>query len=91
MCTTPSGEHLAGGGGRVQGVRTPALFRYNPNCAVKFLDQFRRNVLKNQFKKRKNTSKRCTKSILLKFFNTTLRRISMILTSKIKLFSLTFI
>ena len=56
-----------------QGFRTPARFRYSPNCAFKFLNQFRRNALKNQFKKRKNLSKRCTKSIFLKFFNTTLR------------------
>ena len=34
-----------------QGVQTPALFFYIPNCALKFLDQFRRNALKNQFKK----------------------------------------
>ena len=66
------------------------LFCYNPNCVLKFLDQFRRNALKNQFKKRKNPSKRCTKSILLKFFNTTLRRIRVVLTRKINLFSLTF-
>ena len=61
-----------GGGGVVQGVRTPALCRYSPNCALKFLNQFRRNALKNQFKKRKNPSKRCTNSILFKFFNATL-------------------
>ena len=69
-----AGEHLAGGGGGggVQGVRTPALFRYSPNCALKFLNQFRRNALKYQFKKRKNPSKRCTNSILLTFFNATL-------------------
>ena len=64
------GAHLAGGG--VQGVRTPALFRYSPNCALKFLNQFRRNALKNRFRKRKNPSKQCTNSILLKFFNATL-------------------
>ena len=55
-----TGAHLAGGwggGGGVQGVRTPALFSYKLNCALKFLDQFRRNALKNQFKKRKNPSK----------------------------------
>ena len=34
--------------GGVQGVRTPALFCYNPNCVLKFLDQFRKNTLKNQ-------------------------------------------
>ena len=67
-----AGAHLVGGWGGVQGVRTPALFRYSPNCALKFLNQFRRNALKNQFKKRKNPSKRCTNSILLKFFNATL-------------------
>ena len=44
---TFSGRSLAGG---VQGIRTPALFRYKPNCALKFLDQFRRNALKNRFK-----------------------------------------
>ena len=62
----------SGGGGRRPGVRTPDLFRYNPNCALKFLDQFRRNTLKNQFKKQKKPSKRCTNSFLLKVFNTTL-------------------
>ena len=46
-------------------VRTPALFRYSLNCALKFLNQFRRNALKNQFEKRSNPSKRCTNSILL--------------------------
>ena len=56
----------------VQEVRNPALFRYNRNCALKLLNQFRRNALKNQFKNRKNPSKRCTNSILLKFFNFTL-------------------
>ena len=45
--------------------RTPALFRYSPKFALKFL-------LKNQFKKRMNPSRRCTNSILLKFFNATL-------------------
>ena len=54
-----SGMHLVGGRGGER-VRTPALFRYNSNCAIKFLDQFRRNALKNQFKKRKKPSKRCT-------------------------------
>ena len=48
---------------------TPSLFRYSPNCTLKFLNQFRKNALKNQFKKRKNPSKRCTNSILLKFLN----------------------
>ena len=71
---TLSGAYLAGSGGEgeVQGVRTPALFRYSPNCTLKFLNQFRRNTLKIQFKKRKNPSKRCTNSILFKFFNATL-------------------
>ena len=55
--------------GGIQRVRTSALFWYSRNCALKFLNQFRRNALKNQFKKRKNLSKRCTNSILLKFFN----------------------
>ena len=64
-------------GGGLQGVQTPALFRYNPNCALKFLHQFKRNALKNQFKKGKNPSKLCTNNILLKFFNATLRRIHM--------------
>ena len=35
----------------------PSLFRYSPNCALKFLYEFRRNALKNQFKKPKNPSK----------------------------------
>ena len=73
-----SNAHIAVAGegwGGVQGVRTPALFWYSPNCALKFLNQFRRNTLKNQFKKRKNPSKRWTNSILLKFFSATLRRI----------------
>ena len=34
------------------------LFRYSPNCALKFLNQFRRNALKHQFKKRKNPNER---------------------------------
>ena len=45
----------------------PALFRYNSNYAIKFLDQFRRNPLKNQFKKRKKPSKRCTNRFSLRF------------------------
>ena len=61
-----------GEGGGVQGIQTPALFRYSLNCALKFLNQFRRSALKNQFKKRENPSKRCTNSIFLKFFNATL-------------------
>ena len=48
----------------VQGFRTPALFRYSPNCALKFSNQFRRKALKNQFKNPlklylKNTVKIC--------------------------------
>ena len=38
----------------VQEARTPTHFRYSLKCAVKFLNQFRRNALKTQFKKRKN-------------------------------------
>ena len=49
--------------------------QYSPNWALKFFNQFRRNGLKNQFEKRRNRLKRCTNSILLKFFNATLRRI----------------
>ena len=78
--------HLAGGR-RGPG---PALFRYHPNCALKFLDKFRRSALKDQFKKQKRPSKRCTNSILLKVFNTTLRKISVALTGKNNLFSLNF-
>ena len=80
MVIRTPGAHLAwggGGGGGGKGVQTPALFRYSPNCALKFLNRFRRNSLKNQFKKRKNPSKRCINSILLKFFNATLKRILM--------------
>ena len=40
--------------------------RDNPNCALKFLDQFRRNALKNKFKKQKKPSKRSTNIIFLK-------------------------
>ena len=58
-----------------RGVQTPTLFRYSRNCAHKLFNQFRRNALKNQFNKQKNRSKRCTYSILLKFFIATLRRI----------------
>ena len=47
---TFSGRPLAGEGGGIQGIRIPALLRYKPNCALKFLDQFRRNALKNRFK-----------------------------------------
>ena len=36
-------------------VRTSYFFRYIPNCALKFLNQFRRNALKNQFKKKQNS------------------------------------
>ena len=70
-----SGAHLKGWGRGARGVRTPSLFRCSPTCALKFLNQFRRNALKNQFKKRKNPLKRCTNSILLKFFNAILRSI----------------
>ena len=80
-----TGAHLAG----VPGVQSPAHFRYSPNCALKFLNQFRRNALKNQFKKRKNPSKWYSNSILLKFFDATVRR-SVVPTSKMNLFSLTF-
>ena len=55
-------------------VRTPVLSLYSPNCTLKFLNQFRRNALKNQFKKRNNPLKPCTNSILLKFFKATLRK-----------------
>ena len=56
-------------------MRTPAIFRYSSNCALKFLNQFRQNTLKNQFKKRRNSSKLCTNSFFLKFFNAILRRV----------------
>ena len=39
---------------RFQEVRTLAIFWYSPVCDLKFLNQFRRNAFKNQFKKRKN-------------------------------------
>ena len=69
---TYSGAQLAEG---VQGIQTPALFwTVQIVPSIKFLNQFRRNALKNQFKKRKNLSKQCTSNILLKFFNATLRR-----------------
>ena len=48
--------------------------RDNPNCALEFLDQFRRNALKNQFKKQKKPSKRGTNSILLKVLENDKRR-----------------
>ena len=67
-----SGGGGGGGGSGGQGVQTSALFRCSPNCVLKFLNQFRRNALKNQLKKQKNSSKRWTNSILLKFFNATL-------------------
>ena len=60
--------------GGFQGVRAPALFQYSPNCALKFLNPFRRNALKNQFKKRNNPLTRSTNSALLTFFKTTLRK-----------------
>ena len=44
--------------GGVPGIQTPALFQYSPNFALKFLNQFRRNDLKNQFKKQNNASRR---------------------------------
>ena len=34
----------------VLGIRTPVPFRYSPNFALKFLNQFRRNDLKDQYK-----------------------------------------
>ena len=34
----------------VKGFRTSALFRYSLNCALKFLNQFTRNTLRNHFK-----------------------------------------
>ena len=59
------GAHL--GGGRVQGVRTPALSRYSPNCALKLLNQFRRNALKNQFKRPKNPLKHLKNTVKVFF------------------------
>ena len=66
------GAHTARGGGGSRGSGLLPFFDTVPNCALKFLNQFGRNTLKNQFKKRKNPSKRCTNSIFLKFFNATL-------------------
>ena len=60
----------------IQGVQTPVLFLYSRNCGLNF-NQFKRKALKNQFKKQKSPSKQCTNSILLKFFNGTLRRVLM--------------
>ena len=68
-----AGAHLAEG---IERVQTPVLFWYSRNCALEFFNQFRRNALKNQLKKRKNPSKRYTSSILLKLFNATLRSIT---------------
>ena len=45
-----TGAHL---GGECRGSES-CPFWFSPNCALKFLNQFRRNTLKNQFKKRKN-------------------------------------
>ena len=59
--------HLAGAGG-CPGGPDFCPFWYRPNCALKFFNKFRRDALKNQFKKQKNQSKRCTNSILLKLF-----------------------
>ena len=56
------GGGWGGGGSGVQGVRIPALLRYSPIYALKFLNQFRRNTLKSQFKKQKNPSKRCNQN-----------------------------
>ena len=44
-----TGAHLARGGG-FQGVQTPARFWYSPNCALKFVNQLRRNALKISWK-----------------------------------------
>ena len=56
------------GGGGCPGGPDFCPFWYRPNCALKFFNKFRRDALKNQFKKQKNQSKRCTNSILLKLF-----------------------
>ena len=58
------------------GVHLPR-FLYSPNYVLKLFNLFRRNALENQFKQRKNSSKGCINSILLKFFNATLRRVLM--------------
>ena len=39
------------------GVRTPALFRYSPNCALKFLNQFRRKAFQKSVLKTKDSIK----------------------------------
>ena len=55
-----SGAHLVevgGGGVGVHVVRTFALFRYSSSCALKFLNEFRRKVLKNQVQKMKESIK----------------------------------
>ena len=44
-----TGANLAGRAGRVKEVCTPALFRNTLNFVIKFLNQYRRNALKNQF------------------------------------------
>ena len=68
-----TGTHLAEKrGSRGSG---PLPFSKSLNCALKFLNQFRRNALKIQFKKRKNSPKRYINSILLNFPNATLRSI----------------
>ena len=59
------GSHPAGGS---RGTGPLPIFRYSPNCALKFLNPFKRNALKNQYQKQKNPTKRCAKSNLLKIF-----------------------
>ena len=76
--------HLAGGS------RDPCPFLLQPKLCPQTLRPIQKKRFENQFKKQKNPSERCTNSILLKFSNTTLRRISVVLTSKINLFTLTF-
>ena len=70
-------KHRRASTGGFQGIQTPALFLYSPNYVLKLFNRFRRNALENQFKQRKNSAKRCINSILLKFFNATLRRVLM--------------
>ena len=60
--------HLVGGPGGPD----PCPFLIQFKLCPQILKPIRRNTLKNQFKKQKNPSKRCTNSILLKFFNATL-------------------
>ena len=66
-----TGAHLAGGGGGPGGP-DPCPFSIQSRLCPQILKPIWKKRFENQFKKRKNPSKRYTNSILLKFFNAAL-------------------